>query len=144
VTAPTISVDLGQYDSEVTFVEFYLWRVRFMADIGDLFKSEVAIGLAIGVGAALLAPVIAPLVASVGKPLAKSAVKSGVLLYEKGRETAAELVEVFEDLVAEARAELQAGAAAAATAAKATTEMKHAPPPPEAPIPPAAPEAPIA
>jgi hypothetical protein len=32
--------------------------------------------------------------------------KTGVILFERGREAAAEMTEVFEDLVAEARAEL--------------------------------------
>jgi hypothetical protein len=79
-----------------------------MAGIGDVFKGNVVLGLAVGVGAVLLAPVIVPVLASVAKPLAKSAVKSGIILFEKGREAAAELTEVLEDLVAEARAELAA------------------------------------
>jgi Protein of unknown function (DUF5132) len=42
-------------------------------------------------------------------------IKSGILLYEKGRETVAEFGEVVEDLVAEARAEIQEAHAASAT-----------------------------
>jgi hypothetical protein len=42
----------------------------------------------------------------VGKPLTKAAIKEGLLLYEKSKEAMAEVAEVFEDLVAEAKAEL--------------------------------------
>lgn len=63
-------------------------------------------GLAVGVGAALLAPVVLPLVAQVGKPLTKAAIKEGLLIYEKSKEALAEVTEVFEDIVAEAKAEL--------------------------------------
>lgn len=83
-----------------------------MAGIDDLFKGNIVTGLAVGVGVAILAPVVMPILASVGRPLAKSIIKSGMLLYEKGIETAAELGEVFEDLVAEAKVEMDAGAAA--------------------------------
>jgi hypothetical protein len=60
--------------------------------------------------------VVVPILASVVKPMAKAAIKGGFLLYQKGREVAAETQEVVEDLVAEARAELEeAGAAVAGT-----------------------------
>lgn len=99
-----------------------------MAGIDDLFKGNIVTGLAVGVGVAILAPVIAPVLASVGKPLAKSMIKSGMLLYEKGRETAAELGEVFEDLMAEAKAELEgAGSGIAAGGAVAASTQVDAP-----------------
>jgi len=86
-----------------------------MAGIDDLFKGNIVTGLAVGVGVAILAPVIVPVLSSVGKPLAKSVIKSGILMYEKGRETFAELGEVFDDMVAEAKVELEgAGSVAAA------------------------------
>ncbi len=91
-----------------------------MAGIDDLLKGNVVTGLAIGIGAAVIAPLLAPLVASVGKPVAKSVIKAGILFYEKGRETAAELGEVLEDLVAEVRSELQASHAAGALAVAET------------------------
>lgn len=96
-----------------------------MAGIEDVFKGNIVTGLAVGVGVAVLAPVIAPIISNVGKPLAKSLIKSGMLLYERGRETVAELGEVFEDLVAEAKVEMEAAepattAGAVATAATAT------------------------
>ncbi|MCU0842023.1 MAG: DUF5132 domain-containing protein [Thiobacillaceae bacterium] len=93
-----------------------------MAGVDDLFKGNIVTGLAVGVGIAILAPVITPILASVGKPLAKSLIKTSMLLYEKGRETAAELGEVFEDLMAEAKVELEGtGATVAAAGAAATT-----------------------
>lgn len=94
-----------------------------MAGLDDLFKGNIVMGLAVGVGVAILAPVVVPILASVGKPLAKSMIKSGMLLYEKGRETAAELGEVFEDLMAEAKVELEgagSGIAAGGTVAVST------------------------
>lgn len=91
-----------------------------MAGIDDLWKGNAVTGLAIGIGAAVIAPLLAPILASVGKPVAKSVIKTGILFYEKGRETAAELGEVFDDLVAEVRAELQASHAAGALAVAET------------------------
>ena len=69
-------------------------------------KGNILGGLAIGIGAAILAPVVAPVLASIVKPLAKGAIKGGVLLFEKGKEVAAEAQEAAEDLLAEAKAEL--------------------------------------
>lgn len=67
---------------------------------------KLGTGLAIGVGALILAPTVVPAVAAILKPLAKAAIKSGFIVYEKGKEVLAETREVFEDLAAEARAEL--------------------------------------
>lgn len=86
-------------------------------------KGNVMMGLAIGIGATVLGPAVLPALAGVAKPLLKAAIKSGLLLYEKGKETAAELSEVVEDVVAEAKAEMEevyAEAAPAATVAGAT------------------------
>jgi len=107
-----------------------------MAGIDDLFKGNIVTGLAVGVGMAILAPVIVPVLVSVGKPLAKSLIKSGMLMYEKGRETIAEMGEVFEDMVAEAKVELEGTGVTGATAGA----MAEAPAQPAA----AAPEAPAA
>jgi hypothetical protein len=86
---------------------------RVMAGIDDLFKGNILAGLAIGVGVVVLAPVVVPLVAGIGKPLAKAAIKTGITLYDRALEATAEMGEVFEDLVAEARAELQTPAESA-------------------------------
>ncbi len=64
------------------------------------------IGMAAAIGAAILAPIVIPVLTQVGKPLTKAAIKQGILAYEKGKEFFAETTEVFEDLVAEAKAEL--------------------------------------
>jgi hypothetical protein len=75
--------------------------------IGNVIKGNLMTGLAIGIGAAILAPVIIPVVAAVAKPLSKAAIKGGVLLYERGKEVFAEAGELVEDLVAEAKAEIE-------------------------------------
>jgi hypothetical protein len=73
----------------------------------DGWKGNILGGLAIGIGASVVAPVIIPILATIVKPLTKAAIKGGYLLYDKGRETFAEVQEVVEDLVAEARAEIE-------------------------------------
>ena len=77
-----------------------------MALWDDVFKGNVVTGLAIGIGAAVLGPVVLPVIAGAAKPLVKAAIKGGIVLYEKGRETVAEVGEVLEDIVAEAKAEV--------------------------------------
>ena len=77
-----------------------------MALFDDVLKGSLITGLAIGIGAVVLAPVVIPAAAQIVKPLAKAAIKGGIVLYEKGRETIAEMGEVVEDLIAEAKAEM--------------------------------------
>lgn len=79
-------------------------------------KSNIITGLAAGVGATLLAPILLPMLARIVKPLTKSIIKTSITAYERGRESFAELSETVDDLVAEAKVELEAGAAGAATA----------------------------
>jgi Protein of unknown function (DUF5132) len=100
------------------------WR-KIMAILDELLESKVVTGLAVVIGAAILAPVIVPIVTGVLRPVTKSVIKGGILLYEKGRETGAELTETLEDLVAEAKAEMETPAAQAATTA---TAQKVSPP----------------
>lgn len=88
-----------------------------MSLVDDLFKGDTGKGLAIGLGAAILAPVALAVLSGAGRPLARAAIKSGILVYEKGRETVAEFGEVMEDLAAEARAEIEQSHAATASAA---------------------------
>jgi hypothetical protein len=78
-----------------------------MALFSNGWKGNILSGLAIGLGSAIVAPVVIPVLASVAKPLAKAAIKGGLLLFEKGKEVAAETQEVLEDLVAEAKAEIE-------------------------------------
>ena len=60
------------------------------------------------------------MLARIAKPLTKSVIKTGMTVYEKGRESFAELSETVDDLVAEAKVELEADAAPTAAAATAT------------------------
>jgi hypothetical protein len=62
--------------------------------------------VAVGAGVVLLAPVAVSLIGSLMRPIAKAAIKSGLMVYDKGREMAAETRESIEDLTAEAKAEL--------------------------------------
>lgn len=74
--------------------------------ITDFVEDAGAPGLIAGIGAVLLAPVLLPVVAGVGKPLVKSVIKGGIVAYEKTRGALAEVGETWEDMIAEARAEL--------------------------------------
>ncbi len=74
--------------------------------IVDFVEDAGAPGIIAGIGAVILAPVVIPVVGGIGKPLAKSLIKGGLALYEKSKGTFAEIGETFEDIVAEARAEL--------------------------------------
>lgn len=86
-----------------------------MALLDDVLKGNILGGLAIGIGAAIVGPVVLPVLAGIAKPLAKGAIKSGLLLFEKGKETVAEMSEVLEDIVAEAKAEIEEAHQQAAT-----------------------------
>ncbi len=76
--------------------------------MGSWFKGNIVSGLAIGIGSAVIAPMIVPALSKVAKPIAKAAIKSGLLLYESGKEKFAEVSEVVDDLVAEAKSEIAA------------------------------------
>lgn len=80
-----------------------------MALIEDMFKGNLAAGLAIGVGAIILGPTAIRTLAGVLRPAAKTLIKSGMVFY---RETLSEIGEMATDLVAEARAELDQEAGA--------------------------------
>ncbi len=71
-----------------------------------LFNGFDVGSLAIGVGVVLLAPVIVPIIGSVLKPLAKGIIKGGLLAYEGAKVSIAETKETFEDIAAEAKAEI--------------------------------------
>jgi hypothetical protein len=89
--------------------------------IQDIIKSNMATGIAVGLGVMVLAPVLLPALARIVKPVAKAMIKSGFIFYEKTRETFAELGEMAEDLVAEARSELAEEQAAKVPAPAAET-----------------------
>lgn len=92
-----------------------------MAGVEDLLKNKTTLMIAAGVGVAVLAPVLIPIIAGAARPLARAAIKTGIIMYEKGREAAAEVGEVFDDLVAEARSEMQQNHAAKETVAATAT-----------------------
>lgn len=61
--------------------------------------------IALGIGAVVLAPIVLPAIGKVAKPIAKATLKNGITLYEKGKVAVAEANEVWEDILAEAKAE---------------------------------------
>jgi hypothetical protein len=69
-------------------------------------RGNIWTGVAIGVGL-LIAPVVVPALAGAARPVIKAVLKGGFLLYEKGREMVAEVSEMAEDLVEEAKAEVE-------------------------------------
>jgi hypothetical protein len=114
-------IDSGIYE----IINLTLNTIKIFNDIRRLamalfdngLKGNILGGLAIGIGAAILAPVVLPVLASVAKPLAKAVIKSGFILYEKGKETIAEVGEIVEDIVAEAKAEYEEAQKEASTVA---------------------------
>jgi hypothetical protein len=70
------------------------------------FNPNTIKGFAWGVGVAVLAPVAVTALVTVGRPALRAAIKAGLLLYDQGREKMAEAGELWEDLVAEAQADL--------------------------------------
>ena len=91
-----------------------------MARNDDLLK-----GVAIGIGAAILVPVAIAALLPIVKPLARSAMKSGILAYEKLRETVEEFGETLEDMVAEVEEEMTDAEPAEEVVAEAETVAKH-------------------
>jgi len=77
-----------------------------MALIEDMFKGNLATGLAVGIATVLVGPAFIQTVGRTLRPAAKAVVKGGLVFY---RETLSELGEMASDLVAEARAELEQG-----------------------------------
>ncbi|MEW6218755.1 MAG: DUF5132 domain-containing protein [Thermodesulfobacteriota bacterium] len=103
-----------------------------MGMVGDLLKGKTLVGLAVGLGAAVLAPRLLPVLAQAAKPVAKAAIKSGLVLFEKGKELAAETGEIVEDLWAEAKAEVEEEHALAAGMAGTGAACPQEQPEPEA------------
>ena len=78
-----------------------------MAQLNDLLKNPSVRNTAIGIGVAILVPIVAKTLAPFVRPVARSALKIGVVTFEKGRETFAEIGEIFDDMVAEVREEMR-------------------------------------
>jgi hypothetical protein len=74
-----------------------------MALIDDIFKGNLAAGLALGVGAIIFGPNAIRAMGGILRPAAKTLIRSGMVFWE---ETLSEIGELAADLVAEARAEL--------------------------------------
>jgi len=72
----------------------------------NILKNDTLMNLAIGVGVMVVVPVALPVLIGLSRPVAKAAIKVGIVTYEKGMEAMAEIGEIVEDLVAEAKAEL--------------------------------------
>jgi hypothetical protein len=73
----------------------------------DKDARNILVGVGVGLGVSALLPVIGAIFKDAGRPLAKASIKTGLVTVEKGRERLAHWGEVFEDLVAEAKAELE-------------------------------------
>lgn len=72
------------------------------------FRVNILTVLVVGVAGIALGPIVLPAAARIARPAAKALVKAGIVLYHRGYETAVELGEVAEDILAEANAELAA------------------------------------
>ncbi len=60
----------------------------------------------IGAGVILLVPIVLPIVGSVLRSVAKATIKGSLVAYHKAKIAFAETMEGFEDLAAEAKAEI--------------------------------------
>jgi hypothetical protein len=70
--------------------------------------GTIATAVLAGFAGGLLAPLLLPRLERTLRPATKSVFKTGIALYERGRERAAELGEMASDMMAEARAEYEA------------------------------------
>jgi len=86
-------------------------------------KNPVVKGLVISIAVTAASSILLPVVLRASRPLARAAGKTGLVLYEKGRETAAEIGEVLEDFIAEARAEFSSTTDAIAEGDEAMTDI---------------------
>jgi Protein of unknown function (DUF5132) len=69
--------------------------------------ATIVTALAAGFAGGLLAPLVLPRLERNIRPATKSLFKTGIALYERGRERAAEIGELASDMMAEARAEYE-------------------------------------
>ena len=78
-----------------------------MAIFEDVLKEglkggNITSGLAVGLGVAVLAPAIAPLL----RPAAKAVIKSGLVAYDGGRAAFSAVTNGAQDVITEARSEM--------------------------------------
>jgi len=105
----------------------------------DELENNVVLGVAAGIGAALAAPILLPAVVRVARPLLKGAMRAGIVFYDRGRETVAEVREQMEDMAAEVRAEMDHAEPATPDGASAPPARPRRTPP--GPRPPGSPPA---
>jgi hypothetical protein len=79
-----------------------------MAIFEDILKEgfkrgNITSGLAVGLGVVVLAPAIAPLL----RPAAKAVIKSGLIAYDGGRAAFSAVSHGAQDVVSEARSEME-------------------------------------
>jgi hypothetical protein len=93
----------------------------------DKDARRVWLGIGIGAGALLSAPYVVPALRSIVRPVFKAALLESMLAFERGREAFAHAAEMFDDVIAEVRVELddRLAARAEATAAAPTTGDGH-------------------
>lgn len=77
----------------------------FEKAVEGLVEGGAVTGVAIGLGALFLVPGLLPAVGRALRPVAVGAIKTGMVVYDR---TSTGLREVTDDLVAEARAQLEA------------------------------------
>lgn len=70
-------------------------------------EMRLGTGLALGAATVLLAPVLLPVVGGILRSITKAGIKGGLIMYERGKLTFAEARESFDDLAAEAKAEMK-------------------------------------
>jgi hypothetical protein len=78
--------------------------MSFLENIGEAIGDSMG-GLTIGIAGALAAPLLLPAL----RPVAKQLIKAGMVAGDKAQVWVAETTEQWQDLVAEARAEVEAG-----------------------------------
>jgi hypothetical protein len=94
----------------------------FEGAVEGLAESGVATGLAVGVGAVLLIPGLLPAVGRAMRSIAVGAIKTGMVVYNQ---TAATVRETTGDLMAEARAQLEAERHGTAVTTSPSAESTH-------------------
>ena len=80
-------------------------------------NMSLGTGIAVGAGVVILGPIVIPAVGKALRALTKEVIKGGFVAYEGYKGFVAETKETFEDLAAEAKAEVKDAAKAAPVAA---------------------------
>ncbi len=109
--------DPNQYQNQLN----QLNQIPLVNSMTNFYKANPTRAILLGLGVVVLAPTVVPLL----KPIAKATIKTGVSLYQKSVGAIAETGEVIGDLVAEAKAEVQAEQEQAATMIAATPTYKN-------------------